>query len=180
MRRLCHFQLTSFQIQEVSFCHDGRLDSATQRAIYFPLKTSPPCQLSEGPYARHQLSISTEYQHQHIDCGFLGWVNIQKQNMFSKSRESSTCDEERLVHQETVVKFNPSFLRYSFDLVFYKGFNWVPRALRFYPRLSEDIGSLALSGKLPALQLGLEDGSISPFALDDQGQTLLYVSSEQC
>lgn len=71
----------------------------------------------------------------------------------------------------------PAFLRKTLELRFLHSFGKISRTLSTYPTLEDTapIFQICKSGDLIGLQVALSSGSVSPFVLDEMGQSLLHV-----
>jgi hypothetical protein len=71
----------------------------------------------------------------------------------------------------------PSFLSYAFDFRYLNTCGYVERALRTYPVLPYDhpVWNMCWGGNLKGIQKLLSDRQISPFSIDDRGNTMLHV-----
>lgn len=73
----------------------------------------------------------------------------------------------------------PIFSRKALELRFRSSFGQISRTLSTYPILESTapIFHICRMGDLKGLQVALSTRSISPFVLDEKGQSLLHVSS---
>ena len=129
--------------------------------------------------SRSNFSIVAKSENSIWYWGLLGSVNIQEKKKSIKRLDCLDNDRKEFDSDEKVVTIRPSFLRYNFHLSFDMGFRFVPRTLRIYHTLDRTapIFEYVRDGDFSALQLGLQDGSASPFVSDQSGWTLLHVHS---
>ena len=109
--------------------------------------------------------------------GFLGSVNIQIKSK-SLSRLNARRPRYQAISEEKVVQITPIFLRKTVELRFLNSFGQISRTLNMYPILEYEapIFRFCREGDLQGLQVALSSGTVSPFALDEDGWSLLHVS----
>jgi len=131
------------------------------------------------PACQYTLSISTKSESHSFYRGVFGSVNLQRRRKFVRTLAESCPGDGKLASDSTIVSIQPSFMRYSFDLRFVPGTQFIPRTLNVYHTLSDQdpIFDYVCDGSLGELQLALQNGIASPFITDEAGYTLLHVRS---
>ena len=109
--------------------------------------------------------------------GFFGSVSIQCKSEISRG-STTRRSEFRETTNEKIVTITPNFLRKTFELRFLNHLGRISRTLSTYPILKNDapIFNICSNGDLQSLQMALSNGNVSPFAMDEEGWSLLHVS----
>ena len=111
--------------------------------------------------------------------GHLGRLIVKKEvqnSNFGKEEESNSVNTH---HSESSTWiFIPSFLSYAFNYRYLNTCGYVERVLRTYPilPLEHPVWDMCFRGDLTGIQKLLGDRQISPFSVDEDGDTLLHVS----
>jgi hypothetical protein len=111
--------------------------------------------------------------------GPLGRLIVKKEvqsTNFGKEKESTSVNTR---HSESSMWiFMPSFLSYAFDYRYLNTCGFVERALRTYPILPREhpVWGMCHWGDLTGIQKLLGKREISPFSVNERGNTLLHVS----
>lgn len=109
--------------------------------------------------------------------GFFGCVNVQFKS--TSLSGSNTCRLGRkAANTEKTFLISSSLLRKAFELRFLNSFGQISRTLSTYPVLERTapIFDMCFDGDVQGLQVALSSGDVSPFVLDQWGQSLLHVS----
>lgn len=111
--------------------------------------------------------------------GHLGRLIVKKEvqnSDFGKEEESNSVDTHHSESSSWI--FMPSFSSYAFDYRYLNTCGYVERALRTYPilPLEHPVWDMCYRGDLTGIQKLLGDRQISPFSVDEDGDTLLHVS----
>jgi hypothetical protein len=111
--------------------------------------------------------------------GPLGRLIVKKEvqsSNFGKEEESTPVNTHQ--SESSTWIFMPSFLSYAFDYRYLNTCGYAERALRTYPilPLEHPVWDMCFRGDLTGIQKLLGDRQISPFSVDEDGDTLLHVS----
>lgn len=109
--------------------------------------------------------------------GFLGWVKIQRG---AKLITPGNRGSETIIQQQTHIVIHPSFFRRAFELEYDGSPSWVPRTLRSYPVLIEretEVFHWCRCGNIELLQAAFSHQELSPFTVDEDGESLLHHAS---
>ncbi|PMD26282.1 hypothetical protein NA56DRAFT_341580 [Hyaloscypha hepaticicola] len=113
-------------------------------------------------------------------CGPLGRLIVKKevQNSNFENEEESTSANTHYSESSAWI-FMPSFLSYAFDYRYLNTCGYVERTLRTYPilPLEHPVWDMCFRGDLTGIQELLGDRQISPFSVDEDGDTLLHHSA---
>ena len=109
--------------------------------------------------------------------GFFGFIIVRTKSKSLKRSHSRWNDNRALVNEKTI-KIKPSFVRQVLELRLMNSFGRISRTLSTYHVLEckAPIIRLCKDGDLQGLQVALSSGGISPFVVDEYGETLLHVS----
>lgn len=109
--------------------------------------------------------------------GFFGRIDIQSKST-SLRRSNARKLGNRVISEEEIVRFTPSFSRRALELRLVNSFGQISRTLRTYTTLEEDapIFRICMLGDLQVLQALLSSGTVSPFVSDNIGWSLLHVT----
>ena len=107
--------------------------------------------------------------------GVFGSVATRETWIRTSKSDSRTVGKP--VPAKKVLKMTSPFLRRTVELYFGASFASVPRALRVYQIISRGalIFGMCKRGNLEGIQNELANGTVSPFVVDHDGQTLLHV-----
>ena len=110
--------------------------------------------------------------------GVFGSVNIQLKSKYLPRSNARRSGTQALTNEKTI-SITPIYLRKTFELQFLHSFGRISRTLSTYPILEyrAPIFEIIRKGDLHGLQLALSSGSVSPFALSENGLSLLHVSA---
>jgi hypothetical protein len=112
-------------------------------------------------------------------CGPLGRLIVKEEVQKSNFENEEEWTSANTYHSESSAWiFMPSFLSYAFDYRYLNTCGYVERALRTYPILPVEhpVWDMCFRGDLAGVQKLLGDRQISPFSVDEDGDTLLHVS----
>lgn len=120
---------------------------------------------------------STKETYYDLYKGFFGFVVVQNKSK-SLKRSDPRRNDNRAVVNEKIIKIKPSFMHQVLELRLANSFGRISRTLSMYHVLKLDapIFELCQNGDLQGLQVALGSGGISPFVVDEYGDTLLHVS----
>ena len=110
--------------------------------------------------------------------GPFGRLSIRREVQDSVSKGYKGSFGLSQTQRESTWVFIPSFLSYAFDFRYLNSCGHAERTLRVYPVLSylHPVWQMCRKGDLKGIQRLLGDKEVSPFSVDDTGNTLLHVS----
>jgi hypothetical protein len=102
--------------------------------------------------------------------------SVSQSATFFSSRSQST--PEIYSTNVTSWSFLPSFLSYGFEYQSFSRPGSIQRSLRIYPLIPKlhPVWKMCNSGNLEGIETLLTTGEVSPFSVDEVGNTLLHVS----
>lgn len=124
-------------------------------------------------------SIVTKTDTRILYSGILGMLCILKNRRCIKNHEAPGNAGELTVATEKVIRVRPTFLGYTVELSFAAGFCGVPRSLKVYHVIGDEmlwLAGILMHGDLGSFQRALVGYGMSPFVIDSEGTTLLHVS----
>ena len=109
--------------------------------------------------------------------GFFGRIDLQSKST-SLGRSDTHRSEDKATSTQDIIRITPVLLHKTFEFRFGNSFGQISRTLSIYPILKNDapIFSVCIEGDLQGLQTLLSSGTVSPFALNTGGRSLLHVS----
>ena len=164
----------------ISVCSSSALGA---RAIE-TLQTEPINSISRSERSQDQVSApkrtfrtTTKTNNYVWYRGLFGHVDVQSMSTSLSRSDAHSC-ENKATSTQDIIRITPILLHKTFELRFGNSFGQISRTLSTYPILRNDapIFKLCQRGDLQGLQVLLSSGIVSPFALDQHGQSLLQVS----
>ena len=119
----------------------------------------------------------TKVKHYTWYYGFFGRIDVQSKST-SLSRSNPRKLGNRVISEEEIVRFTPSFSRRALELRLVISFGKISRTLSTYTTLKQSapIFEICKYGDLQDLQTLLSSGTVSPFVVDEFGWSLLHVN----
>ncbi len=107
--------------------------------------------------------------------GVFGTVTLRKKMKYSNSRTGKSS----AVVSESAWTIQPFFISYMLELRYIQSFKQISRTLNVYPVMGHNdvVFRMCRSGDVQGLQELLSEGTVSPFASDQWGWTLLHVGA---
>ena len=116
------------------------------------------------------------------NLGLLGIVMIRRRSKHAiqKSTDPTVYGRRKVVECQTISIYSP-LLRRWFDMRMMRQGGQILTALSFHPVMMETapVFQLCKTGNMQGLQAAFSSGTVTPFVLDEWGQTLLHVSSHK-
>ena len=138
---------------------------------------------TQNSQASNELSMSgnpstlSKYTRHSYRRKLWGYVQFQEEAEYTYDESK---DQEQTIMQRWSTVFTLPFLRNFLEWQLLKSYGQVSRSLRHYPRLADPLlyySSFRGSGDEDPLQNALASRELSPFAVDDDGWTLLHYAS---
>ena len=122
------------------------------------------------PLTRHETDMAWY-------SGKFGSVTIQKKRKYGSRTPDLRAFGRKPLAEETSIIIAPSFMRRLLELRLASSLGKVSRTLNVYPVLDWNAPMFAMCsrGDMNGLQTVFGSGKMSPFVLDDAGNTLLHV-----
>ncbi|KAF7506410.1 hypothetical protein GJ744_011764 [Endocarpon pusillum] len=107
--------------------------------------------------------------------GIFGTVRVQTRSRYT-GQPGHQANKEKPIVKENVWTVRPSFASYVVEMHYVQSFGQIKRSLNIYPILEfgNPIYTSCREGDIKGLQVALSNGEISPFVLDEYGETLLH------
>ena len=161
------------QAQYASISHPALDQNEDEVPARYEISSLRSSSLTRSP------SPYTEHEHLIWYRGMFGTVALKKTSKYSQASGVGANGKIPIV-SGTVWTFRPSFISYTFQLLYARSFSHVSRSLNIYPVLSKSdpIFSMCRDGDLLGLRTALSRQRVSPFVSDhEEGRTLLHVST---
>ena len=112
--------------------------------------------------------------------GFFGRIDVQSKST-SFNRSDTDRRDNKAMSTQDIIRITPILLRKTFELRFGNSFGHISRTLNTYPILDDDapIFRTCEKGDLQGLQALLSSRTVSPFVVNESGDSLLHVSGSQ-
>ena len=109
--------------------------------------------------------------------GFFGRIHLQSEST-SLGRSDTHRYEDKATSTQDIIRITPVLLHKTLEFRFGNSFGQISRTLSIYPILKNDapVFLMCIEGDLRGLQTLLSSGTVSPFALNTGGRSLLHVS----
>lgn len=127
--------------------------------------------------SKNSILSSTKETYYNWYQGLFGFIVVRTKSK-SLKRSDSRWNDNRAVVNEKTIKIKPSFMRQVLELQLVNSFGRISRTLSTYHVLewNAPIFKMCKDGDLEGLQVAMSSGGISPFVVDEYGETLLHVS----
>ena len=132
---------------------------------------------SHKPIARPDAQFVSKTTFAVLYSGVFGDVNVQKSTKFTSRSRNSSILRRKAIRESKAIMVTPAFFKTALELRVTSSLGRVSRTINLYPMLdrNDPIFEICRTGDLQGLQVALSSGSISPFVVDNYGQTLLHV-----
>lgn len=126
---------------------------------------------------RPHMPTTSQYSYTDWYCGIFGSVRVQKRTKYSSQLPYLRAFGTQPLAQETAITIVPSFIGRLLELRLATSLGKVSRTLNIYHVMARNspIFNMCQNGDMHGLQTAFSSGEISPFVLDDQGETMLHV-----